>query len=280
MFVRVLGIALLLSAYFGTASGQCRNEAFESGTQRIAVREVHLVDVHRPTVDEQQEIAKGLVGFCFPWNRSAEFGERIRDEFQRRGYFKATITDMQVQGIDRSTAPPTAAVTARVTEGDRYRLAAIHFTGNKALSDNDALRRMFPIKDGDWFNIEKLRQGIRALKQAYGDFGFINFTPIPDFTFDEDKKLITMKVDIDEGAQYRIASFQVKGADENRAAALKAAWAGIFPPNSVYSESGAETFFNLARNLLPPSATPDKNLVIGQNNEEHRVSITLVVKPE
>ena len=48
-----------------------------------------------------------------------------------------------------------------VEEGDRYRIKEITFTGNKALSNSAALRRIFKIKDGDVFNRTASAKGSR-----------------------------------------------------------------------------------------------------------------------
>ncbi len=49
---------------------------------------------------------------------------------------------------------------------------------------------MFPIKDGDVFDRDKIAKGLDNLRKAYGQLGYINYTSVPEPTFDEEKKLV------------------------------------------------------------------------------------------
>lgn len=291
MAVRRLLIAFLLAG-FGLPSSWagCPQDAVPSGVGQlerelgarpfnVVVRELHLVNVLRTSVDEQQQISELLAGFCFRSDKRAELDERIRDAFQRLGFFSATVADVEVNDLDRRVDPPSVSVTARIQEGDRYRLKEIKFKGNKAISDSGALRSIIPMKDADWFNIEQVRQGIKALKDVYGELGFINFTPIPDFQLDNEQKLIVFTIDIDEGAQYRIESVTIRAADERRKAALQSVWPEDLQPGRVFNSKAVELFFKTASDLLPPDASPDHNLHVAQDNEKHTVNILLIAVP-
>ena len=73
-----------------------------------------------------------------------------------------------------------------VEEGERYRLKAVIFSGNKTVTNVDLLRRAIPMKDGDIFNTKLMRDGIKNLHDLYGALGFINFTPVPDTEIDDE----------------------------------------------------------------------------------------------
>lgn len=285
MLARVFSIVAVIVCIASVAVGACKNPLPDSRwspkTNRIQAREVHVVNVLHATVDEQRQINQALTGYCFDESDPGEFAELVRDEFQTVGFFKASVSDdIQLQNIDRSADPPSAVVIVRLDDdGDRYRLKEITFTGNKIVSNNQQLRKLFPIKDGDWFNIEAARKGIKALKDAYGNYGFINFTPVPDFTFDENAKTMSMRIDIDEGAQYFISSFQVTGADAQRKTSLESAWSTIFKPGAIYNAHAVQVYFQRVKNLLPPGATPDENLEIKQDNEKHTVDLLLNAAP-
>ena len=107
-------------------------------------------------------------------------------------------------------------ITIPVEEGERYRLKEIKFTGNKAITNTAALRRLIPMKDGDIFNIELVRKGLKNLRDAYGALGYINFTPVPDTQFDDDKKLISLTIDLDEGKPFYVRRIEFKGNTTTR----------------------------------------------------------------
>jgi hypothetical protein len=78
------------------------------------VRELHLVNISRASVDEQQVVARALVGVCFDTANTAELSEHIRDEFQQLGFFNAKVSSLEVDALDRSATPPTISVNVSV----------------------------------------------------------------------------------------------------------------------------------------------------------------------
>ena len=104
----------------------------------------------------------------------------------------------------------------QIEEGDRYKLGKITFKNNKAISNTNALRSLFPIKDGDIFSREKVAKGLENLRKAYGEYGYINYTGVPSTTFDDDKKLAFLEIDIDEGKQFYVRRIEFQGNTTTR----------------------------------------------------------------
>ena len=91
-----------------------------------------------------------------------------------------------------------------ISEGSQYRLASLNLTGVKFFK-KEAIAAKFDLHPGDIVNFKKIKRGLDTVKRLYEDFGFINFSYIPEQTFDEQNKTITLLFSIDEGSQYRIA---------------------------------------------------------------------------
>jgi len=153
--------------------------------------------------------------------------ERVRAEFQNRGYFKVLVQDPKTDIHDTGhtgfhipllmKGPGKAVdITLPIDEGDRYRLGEITFKNNKAVKNAKALRSLFPIKDGDVFSRDKIAKGLESLRKAYGELGYINFTSIPNTSFDEDKKLVNLDIDVDEGKQYYVRRIEFEGNTTTR----------------------------------------------------------------
>jgi outer membrane protein insertion porin family len=153
--------------------------------------------------------------------------ERVRNEYQNRGYFKVIVNEPKTQIHDTGhkgyhipllQAGPGKSVdiTMPVEEGDRYTLGSITFKNNKAVQNVKALRGLFPIKDGDTFSKEKVGKGLDNLRKAYGEQGYINFTSVPDTRFDDDKKLIFLDIDVDEGKQFYVRRIEFQGNTTTR----------------------------------------------------------------
>ena len=153
--------------------------------------------------------------------------ERVRAEYQNRGYFKANVGDPKTEIHDTGhkgghipliqSGPGKAVdITIPIDEGDKYKLGKITFKNNKAISNTAALRSLFPLKDGDIFSREKIAKGLENLRKAYGEYGFINFTPVPNTTFDDDKKIANLEIDVDEGKQFYVRRIEFQGNTTTR----------------------------------------------------------------
>jgi len=153
--------------------------------------------------------------------------ERVRAEYQNRGYFKVVVNQATTQIHDTGHkefhvpivqhGPGKAVdITMPIDEGERYTLGGITFKNNKAVTNVKALRGLFPLKDGDLFSRQKIAKGLENLRKAYGELGYINFTPIPDTTFDDEKKLGFISLDLDEGKQFSVRRIEFQGNTTTR----------------------------------------------------------------
>jgi outer membrane protein insertion porin family len=153
--------------------------------------------------------------------------ERVRAEFQNRGYFKVLVDQPKTEIHDTGHTGPhipllqsglgkAVDITMPIEEGERYHLGTITFKNNKAISNIGALRSLFPMKDGDIFSREKVAKGLENLRKAYGQLGYINFTSVPDTKFDDEKKIVNLEVDVDEGKQFYVRRIEFAGNTTTR----------------------------------------------------------------
>ena len=159
-------------------------------------------------------------------SKLSEDAERIREAYQNKGYFKVIVDDPQTKVRDTGGGfhiplihggkGKVIDITVPVHEGDRYRLKEITFSGNKQLNNNAALRKIFQIKDGDIFNRELIAKGLESLRKAYGEYGYINFTPVPNTDIDDQNKEIALRIDIDEGKQFFVRRIEFHGNTTTR----------------------------------------------------------------
>ncbi|HEU4981671.1 MAG TPA: outer membrane protein assembly factor BamA [Acidobacteriaceae bacterium] len=149
-----------------------------------------------------------------------EDSERVRQAYRDRGYIKAAVGEPQTHlrnetGLSLFTFRPKKGkridITMPIDEGGRYRLSGITFTGNKAVTNEKALRAQFAIKDGDIFNATKFGKGLQNLQKAYGTLGYINFVAIPTPHYDEANKTVSFNVDIDEGKPFYVSRIEFQG---------------------------------------------------------------------
>jgi outer membrane protein insertion porin family len=111
-------------------------------------------------------------------------------------------------------------ITIPIEEGERYRMGTLKIVSadpDKALSLKvEALKAMFPLKEGDIFAVDKLRKALKNYTEAYGEFGFIDFTADPDFDPNDDTKRINVTLKFNEEKQYYVRRIDFSGNTTTR----------------------------------------------------------------
>ena len=197
------------------------NKAVKSRVLRAAMKNLKPVGIPHSIFLEN------IFARTYDATKLEEDTERVRAEYQNRGYFKVGVSDPKTEIHDTGHKGPhvlliqsgpgkAVDITMPIEEGDKYRLGKITFKGNKAITNVAALRSLFPLKDGDIFSRDKIAKGLEALRKAYGQFGYINYTPITNSTFDDDKKLAYLEIEVDEGKQFTVRRIEFTGNTTTR----------------------------------------------------------------
>jgi outer membrane protein insertion porin family len=197
------------------------NKSIRTRTLRAAMKNLKPIGVPHSIFLEN------IFAKTYDATKLEEDTERVRAEYQNRGYFKAGVSDPKTEIHDTGhkgvhipllQAGPGKAVdiTMSIEEGDQYHLGKITFKNNKAISNTAALRSLFPLKDGDIFSRDKIAKGLEALRKAYGEYGYINYTGVPSTTFDDEKKLADLEIDVDEGKQFYVRRIEFVGNTTTR----------------------------------------------------------------
>jgi len=162
-------------------------------------------------------------------NEDLEVG--VRGLYQDNGYFRVVVKDPVLENVDTQgfrMGVPIAGrshgkavnITIPIEEGERYRMGTLKIVSadpDKALSLKvDALRSIFPLKEGDILAVDKLRKSLKSYTDAYGQYGFIDFTAEPEFDINDDTKRINITLKFDEQKQYYVRRIDFSGNTTTR----------------------------------------------------------------
>jgi outer membrane protein assembly factor BamA len=200
--------------------------------------------------------------------------ERVRAEWLNRGYVKVQVNG-EASTLTNTPATQRVALFVHVDEGPQYKLGRITFRKNRAISNVEALRHLFPIKDGDIFSREKIGKGLESLRKVYGQFGYINFTSIPDTTFDDENELISLDIDVDEGKQFLVSSLDVLGLTEPARQEIRK----DFKVGQIFNGRAFELFLVKHSSLLHFSADDPRHVKKTLDERTGTVAITLDTRP-
>jgi outer membrane protein insertion porin family len=230
---------------------------------------------------------ENLFARTYDATKLSEDAERVRFAYQDKGYFKAIVEDPKtkirdVNGIAwyfpfKARHGKSVDITVSVEEGDRYRLKEITFSGNKAITNTPALRRLFKIKDGEWFNRTLVSKGLEELRKAYGSLGYINETNVPNTEIDEEHKTITLKIDVDEGKQFFVRRIEFTGNTTTRDKVIRRQLA--LEEGQVYNSRMWElSLLRLNQLNYFETLKPEQDSEVHQDVAENNVDINLKVK--
>jgi len=164
-------------------------------------------------------------------NEDLEVG--CRGLYQNNGYFRVVCAgngpilenvDVHHGGVPipglRPHTGKAVNITIKIEEGVQYRMGTLKIVSSdpdKALSLKvEPLKALFPLKEGDVFNVDKLRKALKNYTDAYGQYGFIDFTAEPDFDIDDAAKKINLTLRFDEQKQYYVRRINFSGNTTTR----------------------------------------------------------------
>lgn len=122
-----------------------------------------------------------------------EIIERVRQSFQRLGYFCADVEPIAAQ----QTGKNEYKINIHVNPGEQYRMGEIRFTGGTLLSA-DELTSALHVKSNSLFNTESIRRGLENIQKSYAQKGHANATAIPVASVDEKTRKIALEIKVNE----------------------------------------------------------------------------------
>lgn len=248
------------------ASPQILDVPVEVRTLTIASND--LPDAIRP------EIIHAYQGKTYPLE---ELAERIRQGLRDMGYANASVEMPELTSMPTPSSGQPVDVTVQISAGAVYRLGAITFTGNKQITNVEALRAQFPLKEGDLFNATAIGKGLDNLKKAYQSLGYINFGAIPKLQYDDAQHTVTLTIDIDEGKQYVFGRLLLDGVEPHpgMAQALETAWKPL-EGGDVYNPRLLALWLGKNATFIPNAqTTPEKYVSVLIDDDAGRVNIQL-----
>ncbi len=144
--------AVLLLSFVGyltlTCLAQdCPSDHREHKTGGIFVKDVTITGTQNLTSDELLQMGASMIGACFN-DDPEEISERLRAQFQDRGYFAVEVKSVRFKPLDPLANPKPVAVESEITNGPQFRFGELTIIGNHGVPA-DVLRQGFPFKMGD-----------------------------------------------------------------------------------------------------------------------------------
>jgi len=132
--------------------------------------------------------------------------ERIRAFYRQHGY-----QDIEVDhAVSAAPTGPWLYVNIKINEGLQHRVGQVEVAGNQIVPNSELLG-LLTLKPGAVYSNESLQADLRAIKQYYGDRGYINATVMPQTHLNEPTKLVDLTFKIDEHEMAYVNRIDIRG---------------------------------------------------------------------
>ena len=145
-------------------------------------------------------------------DRMATDVEKVKDVYFDDGFIKAIVAEPEIT-VD--TPPKGMTIKMQVSEGDQYRLSSIDFAGNKVY-DRETIQKRIKLVPNVIFRKSLLGKDLRSISELYSENGYALVSVVPDLLPDDSNKTVAVKLNIDEGDQYRIGRVEISGNTKTR----------------------------------------------------------------
>jgi outer membrane protein assembly factor BamA len=195
--------------------------------------------------------------------------------YKRRGYLRAQFEKPQPKviggGPDKSTQE--IAVVLPVKEGSEYFWEKADWNGNQQIPKED-LNRLLGMKARDLANQDKIDAGVEAVKRAYDTKGYIDASIQPTMTFDDDAKLVSYDVSLDEGIQYHLGHVHFSGLPDRATDELAKKWQ--LKPGDIYNATYVSDFVKtVAMPTVVKMGIKTTNISINSQRDKQAASVEL-----
>lgn len=131
----------------------------------------------------------------------------IENFYQSIGFFNAKVIDVKK---DFDPVTKNVNVTFYIHEGDIYTISDIKVPGNDIIPE-ERLCNALPIKVGDVYSKDKIRQTIEALRTLWGDFGYIYADIEPSVQPNDETKTVELGFYTELGPQVILNRINIIG---------------------------------------------------------------------
>lgn len=188
--------------------------------------------------------------------------EKIKDLYFNNGFINVVIGEPTIQLTEDKEG---MIISIPISEGEQFKISSIELSGNKVFDENK-IREKITLSKGELFSKEKLRKDIFSISDLYSQNGYAAISVTPDLSPDQDNKLVSVSLKIDEGEQYKIGRIEISGNTKTRDKVIRREVK--LDEGDIYSSALIKRSYERINNLnffetveLIPKPRPEEKLV-------------------
>ena len=143
--------------------------------------------------------------------------------YQERGYMQAQFGEPVTRIFEgpRGVIPflrktkEQFFIEIPIEAGDQYRLGKLELK-ECGILNCEALQQAFGMKEGDIFNFKAIRDTLEQFKKLYGEYGYINFSYLPEQDVDTKNKIYNLTLTLQTDKQFFVRRINFLGNTKTR----------------------------------------------------------------
>jgi outer membrane protein insertion porin family len=166
-------------------------------------------------------------------------------------------------------------VEVPVDSGEQYRVGELKIEGS-TIFKNDALTRVFGLEQGDVVNHKKIKDGLENIKKLYGNLGYINWSYLPEQSFDEQNRTMNLKFNFVEDKQFFVNRINFAGNTKTRDKVMRREFA--LEEGNVFSSAALDLSVLRLNQLGFFEKIEEKDYTVTPDAKTAQVDVTVKVK--
>jgi outer membrane protein insertion porin family len=143
--------------------------------------------------------------------------------YQQHGYMQARVGQPVIRIIEgpRGQIPflrksrQQFYIEIPIEAGEQYRLGTLELR-NCGILSCEALTGIFGMEQGDIVNFKRIRDSLESIKQLYGYQGYINFSYIPETSYDHENNIYNVIFELQPDKQFFVRRINFHGNTKTR----------------------------------------------------------------
>jgi len=220
-----------------------------------------------------------IIGRDYSASFVSEFaGAGLVPLYRKQGYLRARFEKPEGKPLhaDPAAGPvQEISVALAVDEGPEFYWERAEWTGNRVFTSEE-LDRLLGMKPKEVANQEKIDSGLAAIKRAYDTRGFIEAAVKPREILNDNARLTTYNVAVEEGAQFHLGAVHFEGLPELASKELAKNWK--LKPGDVFDATYANTFVSqVAMGKLKELGIQKTSATVNPKPEKQNASVDLKI---
>jgi outer membrane protein assembly factor BamA len=201
---------------------------------------------------------------------------RLEEMYRDEGYFDASAGP-PILNIQTSGDVKTASILIPIAEGRIFTVGEIQVK-NTRVFPSATLLQMCPLSQGQPYKRKQLRDWIDKLKESYREMGYIRFELSSREEIDDNRKVVNLTLDFQEGGAYSVAKIMVEGNPSVNPSEFKKRL--LMAEGSLFNPDMISTSLFYINQMRIYGSISESDVEIGIDDVRHTVNITFHLHPD